>query len=235
FRYRGFLNEDDLVVRSIVGAALGINQTSANQLWIFEDIFDVDHFGHLKNDVRIIPDVLNAFLTNQSYSQMNDMDPCKDNMYFLYAEYCRRTLKIIPKYAPAQFSIDYMLPRIKKKKRMALKPFVDRIGYDDNAPQRINRLRVLHLRFEKGIVNLSRDQKAKMAEYGKKKSGLKALQKRKEGRCPLEPEEVSVILMEMGYPKETQIYVAIGQVYGGQNRMAPLMNMFHNLVNKYCE
>ena len=57
-----------------------------------------------------------------------------------------------------------------------------------------------------------------------------ALQKRKEGRCPLEPGEVAVILRAMGYPVETQIYVASGQVYGGQNRMAPLRNMFPNLV-----
>lgn len=57
-----------------------------------------------------------------------------------------------------------------------------------------------------------------------------ALQKRKEGRCPLEPGEVAIILRAMGYPKETQIYVASGQVYGGQNRMAPLRNMFPNLV-----
>jgi hypothetical protein len=34
----------------------------------------------------------------------------------------------------------------------------------------------------------------------------------------------------MGYSKETQIYVASGQVYGGNNRMAPLRNMFPNLV-----
>jgi hypothetical protein len=58
-----------------------------------------------------------------------------------------------------------------------------------------------------------------------------ALQKRKEGRCPLEPSEVAVLLRAMGYPKETQIYVASGQVYGGHNRMAPLRNMFPNLVN----
>lgn len=58
-----------------------------------------------------------------------------------------------------------------------------------------------------------------------------SLQKRKEGRCPLEPGEVAVILRAMGYPKETQIYVASGQVYGGQNRMAPLRNMFPNLVS----
>ena len=40
-----------------------------------------------------------------------------------------------------------------------------------------------------------------------------ALQKRKEGRCPLEPREV-----------------ALGQVYGGHNRMAPLGNMFPSLA-----
>lgn len=60
-----------------------------------------------------------------------------------------------------------------------------------------------------------------------------ALQKRKEGRCPLEPSEVAVLLRAMGYPKETQIYVASGQVYGGQNRMAPLRNMFPNLVSYF--
>lgn len=45
---------------------------------------------------------------------------------------CRRTVKNIPKYAPAQFYIDNVLPRIKEKKIMALKPFVDRLGYVAN-------------------------------------------------------------------------------------------------------
>lgn len=44
--------------------------------------------------------------------------------------YTRRTVKNIPKYAPAQFYIDNVLPRIKEKKIMALKPFVDRLGYE---------------------------------------------------------------------------------------------------------
>ncbi|XP_022877024.1 protein PECTIC ARABINOGALACTAN SYNTHESIS-RELATED-like [Olea europaea var. sylvestris] len=190
----------------------------------------------------------------------------------------------IPKYAPAQFYIDNVLPRVKEKKIMSLKPFVDRLGYD-NVPPEINKLRcrvnyhalkflpeieqmadslvsrmrnrtgssnpfmALHLRFEKGMVGLSfcdfvgtRMEKAVMALYRQKewprrfKDGSHlwalALQKRKEGRCPLEPGEVAVMLRAMGYPKETPIYVASGQVYGGQNRMAPLRNMFPNLVTK---
>ncbi|KAI8522589.1 hypothetical protein RHMOL_Rhmol13G0008000 [Rhododendron molle] len=123
---------------------------------------------------------------------------------------------------------------------MALKPFVDRLGLRCRDSRvnyhalkfflRLNRwLMALHLRFEKGMVGLSfcdfvgtREEKALMALYRQKewprhyKNGSHlwslTLQKRKEGRCPLEPGEVAVILRAMGYPKETQIYVASGQV-----------------------
>ncbi|KAK7280948.1 hypothetical protein RIF29_08535 [Crotalaria pallida] len=274
----GGLNQQRIAICNAVAVAKILNATlilpvlKQDQIWKdqtkFEDIFDVDHFiDYLKYDVRIVRDIPEWFTDkNELFSSI------------------RRTVKNIPKYAPAQFYIDNVLPRVKEKKIMALKPFVDRLGYD-NVPPEINKLRcrvnyhalkflpdieqmadslasrmrnrtgnsnpymALHLRFEKGMVGLSfcdfvgtREEKAKMAEYRKKewprryKNGSHlwqlALQKRKEGRCPLEPGEVAVILRAMGYPKETQIYVASGQVYGGQNRMAPLRNMFPNLVTK---
>ncbi|KAK8322463.1 hypothetical protein V6Z12_A12G168400 [Gossypium hirsutum] len=274
----GGLNQQRIAICNAVAVAKIMNATlilpvlKQDQIWKdqtkFEDIFDVDHFiNYLKDDVRIVRDIPEWF-TDKSE---------------LFTS-IRRTVKNIPKYAPAQFYIDNVLPRIKEKKIMSLKPFVDRLGYD-NVPPEINRLRcrvnyhalkflpeieqmsdllvsrmrnrtgspnpymALHLRFEKGMVGLSfcdfvgtREEKARMAEYRQKewprryKNGTHlwqlALQKRKEGRCPLEPGEVAVILRAMGYPKETQIYVASGQVYGGQNRMAPLRNMFPNLVTK---
>jgi hypothetical protein len=46
----------------------------------------------------------------------------------LYVGCNRRTVKNIPKYASAQFYIDNVLPRIKEKKIMSIKPFVDRLG-----------------------------------------------------------------------------------------------------------
>ncbi|XP_028095854.1 protein PECTIC ARABINOGALACTAN SYNTHESIS-RELATED isoform X2 [Camellia sinensis] len=276
----GGLNQQRIAICNAVGVAKIMNATlilpvlKQDQIWKdqtkFEDIFDVDHFiDYLKDDVRIVRDIPEWF-TDKSE---------------LFTS-IRRTVKNIPKYAPAQFYIDNVLPRVKEKKIMSLKPFVDRLGYD-NVPPEINRLRckvnyhalkflpeieqmadllasrmrnrtgssnsnpymALHLRFEKGMVGLSfcdfvgtRDEKALMALYRQKewprryKNGSHlwplALQKRKEGRCPLEPGEVAVILRAMGYLKETQIYVASGQVYGGQNRMAPLRNMFPNLVTK---
>ncbi|KAF5741109.1 hypothetical protein HS088_TW10G00104 [Tripterygium wilfordii] len=274
----GGLNQQRIAICNAVAVAKIMNATlilpvlKQDQIWgdqtKFEEIFDVDHFiDYLKDDVRIVRDIPEWF-TDKSE---------------LFTS-IRRTVKNIPKYAPAQFYIDNVLPRIKEKKIMSLKPFVDRLGYD-NVPQEINRLRcrvnyhalkflpeieqmadllvsrmrnrtgrlnpymALHLRFEKGMVGLSfcdfvgtREEKAKMAEYRQKewprryKNGSHlwqlALQKRKEGRCPLEPGEVAVILRALGYTNETQIYVASGQVYGGQNRMAPLRNMFPYLVTK---
>jgi hypothetical protein len=46
----------------------------------------------------------------------------------IYADFHRRTVKNIPKYASAQFYVDNVLPRIKEKKIMSIKPFVDRLG-----------------------------------------------------------------------------------------------------------
>lgn len=274
----GGLNQQRISICNAVAVAKMMNVTlilpilKQDQIWKdqtkFEDIFDVDHFiEYLKDDVPIVRSIPAWF-------------PDKEELFTSI----RRTVKNIPKYASNQFYLDNVLPRIKEKKIMALKPFVDRLGYD-NVPAEINRLRcrvnyhalkflpeietmaevlasrmrnrtgvthpymALHLRFEKGMVGLSfcdfagtRAEKAMMAAYRQKewprryKNGSHlwqlALQKRKEGRCPLEPGEVAVILKAMGYPKETQIYVASGQVYGGQNRMAPLRNMFPNLVTK---
>ncbi|OEL22535.1 Uncharacterized protein BAE44_0016445 [Dichanthelium oligosanthes] len=259
-----------VAIAKIMSATLILPVLKQDQIWKdqtkFEDIFDVDHFiNYLKDDVRIVRDIPDWFTE-------------KDELFTSI----KRTVKNIPKYASAQFYIDNVLPRIKEKKIMSIKPFVDRY---DNVPMEINRLRcrvnyhalkflphieamadklaarmrnrtgsvnpymALHLRFEKGMVGLSfcdfagtREEKAMMAAYRQKewprryKNGSHlwplALEKRKEGRCPLEPGEIAVILRALGYTSGTQIYVASGQVYGGKNRMAPLRNMFPNLVTK---
>uniref|UniRef100_M8BSS2 O-fucosyltransferase family protein n=1 Tax=Aegilops tauschii TaxID=37682 RepID=M8BSS2_AEGTA len=261
-----------VAIAKIMEATLILPVLKQDQIWKdqtkFEDIFDVDHFiNYLKDDVRIVRDIPDWFTE-------------KDELFTSI----KRTVKNIPKYASAQFYIDNVLPRIKEKTIMSIKPFVDRLGYD-NVPMEINRLRcrvnyhalkflpdieemadklatkmrnrtssgnpymALHLRYEKGMVGLSfcdfagtREEKVMMAAYRQKewprrfKNGSHlwplALQKRKEGRCPLEPGEIAVILRALGYTRETQIYVASGQVYGGKNRMAPLRNMFPNLVTK---
>ncbi|KAL3368522.1 hypothetical protein AABB24_009402 [Solanum stoloniferum] len=130
----GGLNQQRIAICNAVAVAKIMNATlilpvlKQDQIWKdqtkLEDIFDVDHFiNYLKDDVRIVRDIPEWFTDKaELFSSI------------------RRTVKNIPKYASAEFYIDNVLPRVKEKKIMSLKPFVDRLGYD-NVPPEINKLR----------------------------------------------------------------------------------------------
>lgn len=57
-------------------------------------------------------------------------------------------------------------------------------------------------------------------------------EQRSQGRCPLTPEESGLILAALGYNRETFIYVAGSQIYGGATRLRPLTRLYPNLVTK---
>ena len=55
---------------------------------------------------------------------------------------------------------------------------------------------------------------------------------RRFGRCPLSPSEVGLILSALGFGNDTRLYIASGEIYGGQSRLAGLRERFPNLVSK---
>lgn len=55
--------------------------------------------------------------------------------------------------------------------------------------------------------------------------------KRREGLCPLSPEETALVLKALGIDRNVQIYIAAGEIYGGERRMAALAEAFPNLVS----
>ncbi|CAI8600194.1 unnamed protein product [Vicia faba] len=55
---------------------------------------------------------------------------------------------------------------------------------------------------------------------------------RRQGRCPLTPEEVGLMLRALGYGSDVHIYVASGVVYGGDETLAPLKALFPNFHSK---
>ena len=55
------------------------------------------------------------------------------------------------------------------------------------------------------------------------------------GFCPLTPKEVGIFLQALGYPPSTLIYVASGEIYGGDARLSELKFRFQNLVFKVGE
>lgn len=46
------------------------------------------------------------------------------------------------------------------------------------------------------------------------------------------PEETTLILTALGIDQNIQIYIAAGEIYGGQRRMASLQAAFPNLVSR---
>ncbi|KAG2303858.1 hypothetical protein Bca4012_062823 [Brassica carinata] len=108
----------------------------------------------------------------------------------------------------------------------------------------------LHLRFEEDMVAYS------LCDFGGGESERKELQAyredhfplllqrlkesksvspeelRKTGRCPLTPEEATLVLAGLGFNRGTYIYLAGSQIYGGSSRMLPLTTLYPNLVTK---
>lgn len=55
--------------------------------------------------------------------------------------------------------------------------------------------------------------------------------KRKDGLCPLTPEETALILKALDIDHNIQIYIAAGEIFGGERRMASLRASYPNLVS----
>ncbi|KAF3943629.1 hypothetical protein CMV_029831 [Castanea mollissima] len=103
---------------------------------------------------------------------------------------------------------------------------------------------VLHLRYEMDMVAFSGcnegcnetevDELTKL-RYGTPWWGQKVINsglKRKVGGCPLTPEETALALQALDIDPSIQIYIAAGNIYGGERRMAALRAAFPNLVRK---
>lgn len=59
-------------------------------------------------------------------------------------------------------------------------------------------------------------------------------EKRSQGLCPLTPEETTLILQALGIEKNMQIYIASGDIYGSEQRLATLRTAFPKIVSVNC-
>ncbi|KAJ6890952.1 hypothetical protein NC651_024460 [Populus alba x Populus x berolinensis] len=106
----------------------------------------------------------------------------------------------------------------------------------------------IHLRFEEDMVAFSccvfdgGEQEAKDMKEARERGWKGKFTKpgrtirpgaiRLNGKCPLTPLEVGLMLRGMGFDKNTHIYLASGKIYNSEKYMAPLLEMFPNLLTK---
>lgn len=65
-----------------------------------------------------------------------------------------------------------------------------------------------------------------------KRKDIDSEEERSKGACPLTPKEVGLFLTALGYPSNTPIYIAAGEIYGGDSHMADLRSRYPLLMRK---
>ncbi|KAK9073233.1 hypothetical protein SSX86_007557 [Deinandra increscens subsp. villosa] len=106
----------------------------------------------------------------------------------------------------------------------------------------------VHLRFEEDMVAFSccvydggEEEQREMdiarerswrGKFRKKNRIIRPGAIRMDGKCPLTPLEVGMMLRGMGFDNNTSVYVAAGKIYKTEKYMAPLKQMFPRLETK---
>ncbi|XP_060173536.1 O-fucosyltransferase 16-like isoform X2 [Lycium barbarum] len=246
---------DAVVAARILNATLVVPKLDKTSFWKdssdFSDIFDVDWFiKHLTTDVSIIKDL--PLRRGQIWAPYRMRVPRKCNERC----YINRVLPVLMKKHAVQISkFDY---RLANKLDTDLQKLRCRVNYHalkfadpilEMGEKLVQRMRMsskhyiaLHLRFEPDMLAFSGcyygGGDKERTELGKIRRRWKTLHSsnpdkaRRQGRCPLTPEEVGLMLRGLGYGKDVHIYVASGEVYGGEETLAPLKALFPKFYSK---
>ncbi|PIN18122.1 hypothetical protein CDL12_09208 [Handroanthus impetiginosus] len=109
---------------------------------------------------------------------------------------------------------------------------------------RAERYIALHLRYEKDMLSFTgctygltdaeseelRIMRVKTNHW--KIKNINSTEQRVGGLCPLTPKEVGIFLQALGYPPSALIYIAAGEIYGGDTHLSELTSRFPNIVFK---
>uniref|UniRef100_A0A803MXF3 O-fucosyltransferase family protein n=1 Tax=Chenopodium quinoa TaxID=63459 RepID=A0A803MXF3_CHEQI len=242
---------DAVAAARILNVTLVVPKLDQRSYWKdasnFEDIFDIDWFiSFLSNDVKIVKELPSG----PKVTTMRVPRKCNERCYE------KRVLPVIMKrHAVRLTKYDY---RLANRLETDLQKLRCRVNYHalkftspilEMGKFLVQRMRAmskhfiaLHLRFEPDMLAFSG------CYYGggdKEKKELGAIRKRwktlhgsnpdkarRQGRCPLTPEEVGLMLRALGYSKDVHIYVASGDVYRGEETLAPLKLLFPNFHSK---
>ncbi|KAJ6833817.1 uncharacterized protein M6B38_338970 [Iris pallida] len=222
----------------------------------FQDIFDVDHFiMSLRNEVRILKELPPRLKRRVELGMVYSMPPVSwsDLSYYKH-----QILPLIQKHkvlhlnkTDARLANNGLPLKIQK-----LRCRVNYVGLrftsqiEELGRRVISLLRqngpflVLHLRYEmdmlafsgctQGCTNEEAEELTRMryAYPWWKEKVIDSDMKRKDGQCPLTPEETALVLRALDINRSITIYIAAGEIYGGSRRMAGLTAAYPNVVRK---
>ncbi|XP_052159237.1 O-fucosyltransferase 7-like isoform X1 [Oryza glaberrima] len=247
---------DMVAVARMLKATLIIPELDKKSFWHdksnFSDVFDEEYFIHsLANDVKVekkLPkDLVKAPKFVRYFKSWSGIDYYHDEIYPLWEH--RQVIRAAK--SDSRLANNYLPPDIQKLRCRAFfqalrfAPPIEALGN-----LLVERMRsfgpyiALHLRYEKDMLafsgcthGLSQTESEELAmirentSYWKVKD-IDPLDQRSHGYCPLTPKEVGMFLSALGYPSSTPVYIAAGEIYGGESHVVDLLSRFPIMMNK---
>ncbi|CAA0812481.1 O-fucosyltransferase family protein [Striga hermonthica] len=246
---------DAVVAARILNATLVVPKLDQKSFWKdvsnFSEVFDTDWFiSYLWKDVKVIKELPRRRGRIWNPYTMRVPRKCNEHCYI------SRLVPVLSKKHAIQLTkFDY---RLSNRLSTDLQKLRCRVNYhalkftkpiQEMGIKLVQRMRTkskhyiaLHLRFEPDMLAFSgcyygggdkeRMDLAKIRRRWKTLHAPNPDRERRQGKCPLTPEEVGLLLRALAYDQETHIFVASGEVYGGEATLAPLKALFPNFYSK---
>ncbi|XP_020091067.1 uncharacterized protein At1g04910-like [Ananas comosus] len=251
---------DMVTIARYLNVTLIVPELDKTSFWAdtsdFQDIFDVDHFiNSLRDEVRILKHLPRRLKRRVELGMVYSMPPVSwsDISY-----YHNQILPLIRKYKVVHLNrtdarlanngLPIEIQKMRCRVNYAALKFTSQIKELGKRVIKILRQNgpflVLHLRYEMDMLAFSgctqgcTDEEAeeltrmRYAYPWWKEKVINSDLKRKEGLCPLTPEETALVLRALDIDRSVQIYIAAGEIYSGQKRMAALTAAYPNVVRK---
>ncbi|RCV46362.1 hypothetical protein SETIT_9G525600v2 [Setaria italica] len=250
---------DMVAVARLLNLTMVVPELDKRSFWAdqsnFGDIFDVRHFiDSLRDEVHIIKQLPERLDPGDS-DVILQMPPVSwsDEKYYLH-----QILPLFSKYSAIHFNktdarlanngISTELQLLRCRVNFHALKFTPQIEGLGN--KLVHKLRAkgsfvaLHLRYEMDMLAFSGCNHGLSSEEAEELKKMRyaypwwrdkeidSQAKRSQGLCPLTPEETSLVLKALGFQKEALIYIAAGEIYGGDRRLEPLRAAFPKLVRK---
>ncbi|KAJ6364749.1 hypothetical protein OIU76_029671 [Salix suchowensis] len=222
----------------------------------FQDIFDVHHFiTSLRDEVRILKELPPRLKTRVELGLFYSLPPVSwSNISY----YTHQILPLLQKFKVVHLNktdarlanngLPLEIQKLRCRVNFNALKFTPKIEELGRKVVKILREKgpflVLHLRYEMDMLAFSgcthgcngeEVEKLTRMRYAYpwwKEKVINSDMKRKEGLCPLTPEETALVLTALGIDRNVQIYIAAGEIYGGERRMKTLEAAFPNLVSR---
>ncbi|KAL6538528.1 GDP-fucose protein O-fucosyltransferase 1 [Orobanche gracilis] len=241
----------------IMNATLVLPELDANSFWHddsgFHGVYDVEHFiESLRYDVKIVESIpvqkkgktkkIKAFQMRPprdapiSWYTTDALKKMNEHGAIYLTPFSHRLAEEIdnPEYQRLRCRVNYHALRFKPHIMELSNSLVNKLRAQGH-------FMAIHLRFEMDMLAFagcfdifnSEEQKV-LKKYRDENFAPKKLiysERRAIGKCPLTPEEVGLILRAMGFDNSTRIYLASGELFGGERFMKPFRFLFPRLEN----